>query len=139
MPTEIPPALQASFDVSKCEYKRLGNSGLKVSVPILGAMSFGTPKWQDWVLDEEKSLPLIKAAWDRGLTTFDTSNNYSAGHSELIIGKALKHYRIPRHKILIFTKCYGTVGEEPDLPVMEYAKEVKASRDYVNQQGMPLK
>jgi versiconal hemiacetal acetate reductase len=34
----------------------LGQSGLKVSQIILGAMSYGSSKWQDWVLDEEQAL-----------------------------------------------------------------------------------
>jgi hypothetical protein len=59
---------------SRAEYKRLGKSGLKVSVPILGAMSIGSSKWQPWVIEEEESLPLLKAAYDRGLTTWDTGS-----------------------------------------------------------------
>lgn len=35
-------------------YKNLGNSGLKVSSVIVGAMSYGSPDWQGWVLDEEQ-------------------------------------------------------------------------------------
>ena len=57
---------------SKAEYRQLGKSGLRVSVPILGAMSIGSSKWQPWVIEEEEALPLLKAAWDRGLTTWDT-------------------------------------------------------------------
>jgi hypothetical protein len=57
---------------SKAAYRRLGKSGLRVSVPILGAMSIGSSKWQPWVIEEEESLPLLKAAFDRGLTTWDT-------------------------------------------------------------------
>jgi aryl-alcohol dehydrogenase-like predicted oxidoreductase len=57
---------------SKAEYRQLGKSGLKLSVPILGAMSIGSSKWQPWVIEEEESLPLLKAAYDRGLTTWDT-------------------------------------------------------------------
>jgi hypothetical protein len=57
---------------SKAAYRRLGKSGLRVSVPILGAMSIGSSKWQPWVIEEEASLPLLKAAFDRGLTTWDT-------------------------------------------------------------------
>jgi len=41
---------------------RLGNSGLKVSKIILGCMSYGTPGWQEWVLDEAESFKHIKAA-----------------------------------------------------------------------------
>ena len=61
---------------SKAEYKRLGKSGLKVSVPILGAMSIGSDKWQPWVIGEDEALPLLKAAYDRGLTTWDTGMPY---------------------------------------------------------------
>lgn len=52
--TTLPDSVRASIENSKAEYRRLGKSGLKVSVPILGAMSYGNPKWLDWVLAEEK-------------------------------------------------------------------------------------
>jgi hypothetical protein len=61
--------LLKSVQETKVEYRRLVNSGLRVSVPILGAMSLGNPAWAPWILDEEKSLPLLKAAYDRGLNT----------------------------------------------------------------------
>ena len=51
---------------------RLGDSGLKISKVILGAMSYGAPEWQEWVLDEEKSLPLLEHAYKVGLNTWDT-------------------------------------------------------------------
>lgn len=50
----------------------LGNSGLKISKIILGTMSYGSKQWQDWVLDEEESLPLIEHAYKRGINTWDT-------------------------------------------------------------------
>lgn len=37
----------------KMQYKNLGNSGLKVSKVIVGAMSYGSSDWQDWILNEE--------------------------------------------------------------------------------------
>lgn len=67
-------AVQRSIDETKAEYKRLGNSGLRVSVPIFGCMSFGDKRWQPWVIEEEEALPLLKAAYDRGLNTWDTAN-----------------------------------------------------------------
>ena len=36
------------------EYKQLGKCGLRVSVPILGAMSFGDSRWQKWVIGEDE-------------------------------------------------------------------------------------
>jgi hypothetical protein len=52
--TELPHTFKASLESTKVEYVRLGKSGLKVSVPILGAMSIGDPAWLSWVIDEEK-------------------------------------------------------------------------------------
>jgi versiconal hemiacetal acetate reductase len=54
------------------EYARLGDSGLKVSKVILGAMGYGAPEWQGWVLNEEESLPLLEHAYKKGIRTWDT-------------------------------------------------------------------
>lgn len=102
---------------AKMEYQRLGNSGLKVSRIILGCMAYGNPNWEGspWILDEAQSLPLIKKAYDMGINTFDTANTYSNGQSEIIIGKALTTYSIPRSRVVIMTKIYYPVLEdEPD-------------------------
>ena len=40
---------------------------------------------QPWVLNEGQALPVMKAAWDVGINTFDTANMYSNGESETII------------------------------------------------------
>jgi len=128
--------IQGLHKESKAEYRQLGKSGLRVSVPILGAMSIGHKKWQPWVIEEEESLPLLKAAYDRGLTTWDTANVYSNGVSEDIIGKAIKKYDLPRHKLVILTKCFGVVGEDPGLRGILYPKELPQLKDYTNQAGL---
>ncbi|KAL8926844.1 MAG: hypothetical protein Q9208_002653 [Pyrenodesmia sp. 3 TL-2023] len=117
------------------EYKQLGKSGLRVSVPILGAMSFGDKRWMPWVIEEDEALPLLKAAYDRGLNSWDTANVYSNGASEEIIGKAIKKYQIPRHKLVILTKCCGTVreGNDPETLALE---NIDQTVDYVNQRGL---
>ncbi|KAJ5786754.1 uncharacterized protein N7503_011966 [Penicillium pulvis] len=96
------------------QYRRLGNSGLKVSRLILGCMTYGNPNWEGspWVLDEEQSLPLLKKAFDMGINTFDTANTYSNGQSETILGNALRKYSIPRSKVVIMTKIYYPVLED---------------------------
>ncbi|KAI9845347.1 MAG: hypothetical protein M1837_004969 [Sclerophora amabilis] len=127
---EAPESLKKSLEASKAEYKQLGKSGLKISVPILGAMGMGTPEWWDW------SLPILKAAYDKGLNTWDTANVYSNGMSEKIVGNAIKKYGIPRHKIIVMTKCFAVVGEEPGLNLMGSPQEVAGSKDYVNQRGL---
>ncbi|KAK5173715.1 uncharacterized protein LTR77_002396 [Saxophila tyrrhenica] len=100
------------------QYQNLGSTGLKVSRVILGCMGFGNPNWQGspWVLPDSESLPLLKRAYDTGLNTWETADTYSNGHSELIIGKAMKQYDIPRSKVVIISKIYHPVLEDtPDL------------------------
>lgn len=57
---------------------RLGNSGLKISKVVLGCMGYGDPRWQGWVLDEEKSLPLIHHAYKQGINTWDTVSFFTS-------------------------------------------------------------
>ena len=66
-------------------------------------MSYGTPDWQGWVLDEEESLKHIKHAYDHGINAFDTANVYSNGRSEEILGKAIKQFNMNRDEIVIMT------------------------------------
>jgi len=90
----------------------------------------------DWAIEEEEALPLLKAAYDRGLNTWDTANIYSNGASEVIVGKALKKYNIPREKVVIMTKCCFAVGEEPELRSVFVIPDLKTSKDYVNNFGL---
>ncbi|KAI0382974.1 aldo/keto reductase [Hypomontagnella monticulosa] len=135
-PPAVPKSLQESVDGTKCDYRQLGNSGLRISVPVFGCMSFGDTKAQSWAIDEEEALPLLKYAYDKGLTTWDTANIYSQGASEVIVGKALKKYNIPREKVIVMTKCFWAVGETPEVRHFMYNDAVAASKDYVNQYGL---
>ena len=62
----VPVSLQSSTNATKVEYVQLGSSGLRVSAPILGTMGIGSKDWQNWVVEEDEGLDLLKAAWDRG-------------------------------------------------------------------------
>ncbi|KAF7290682.1 Aldo-ket-red domain-containing protein [Mycena indigotica] len=117
-------------------YTRLGNSGLRVSVPIVGCMSFGLSQQRKWVLDEEPAIEVLKAAWDNGLSTYDTANMYSNGESERILGKFIKKHSIPRSKILIFTKVHHLVVEHDPMLYGFQHPELRETRDYVNQDGL---
>ncbi|KAI3559202.1 aldo/keto reductase [Colletotrichum abscissum] len=133
---ELPARLRESIESTKVEYRQLGKSGLRVSVPIFGCMSFGDSQSIDWALNEDEALPLLKAAYDRGLNTWDTANAYSNGASERTIAKALKKYNIPREKVVILTKCFFAVGEEPETRHFNYREEINKSKDYQNQWGL---
>ena len=118
-------------------FSRLGNSGLKVSKVIFGAMSFGSPDWQSWILEAKEGLPLLKHAYDVGLNTWDTADVYSNGRSEEIIGKALKEYKIPRSKVVLLSKCFFGVVEDGSQPRMlkendgEHVNQVGLSRKHI--------
>ncbi|KAI4196192.1 MAG: hypothetical protein LQ346_003270 [Caloplaca aetnensis] len=101
-------------------------------------MSYGNPDWQGWVLDEEKSLPLLEHAYKVGINTWDTADVYSNGVSEEIVGKALKKYNIPRNKVVILSKCYFGVlpGSQPGIAAMstndgEMVNQVGLSRKHI--------
>lgn len=97
------------------EFVKLGHTGMEVSRLCLGCMSFGVPERgaHQWVLDEEKSRPLIKKALDFGINFFDTANVYSDGTSEEIVGRALKDYA-NRDDIVITTKVHGRMHKGPN-------------------------
>ena len=95
------------------DHVRLGNTGLKVSRLCLGCMTFGSSKWRSWVLDEEASLPLFRAALEAGINFFDTADVYSQGESERVTGKALKQFA-KRHEVVIATKVNGPMGADPN-------------------------
>ncbi|NOU90542.1 aldo/keto reductase [Paenibacillus sp. LMG 31460] len=97
------------------EYVKLGNTGLDVSRICLGCMGFGEAgRWiHQWVLDEERSRPIIKKALELGINFFDTANVYSSGTSEEIIGRALKDFA-NRDEIVIASKVNGRMHEGPN-------------------------
>lgn len=95
------------------EYIRLGRTGLKVSRLCLGCMTYGTPKWREWVLDEAASRPFFKQALDLGINFFDTADMYSLGASEEVTGRALKEMA-KRDQVVIATKVYNPMGKGPN-------------------------
>src|SRR5215471_917935 len=88
------------------ELVRLGNTGLKVSRICLGTMTYGDPKWRDWVLDEQASRPFIKRALEGGINFFDTADMYSLGVSEEVVGRALKDFADRRESYVLATKVF---------------------------------
>lgn len=91
----------------------LGKTGLKVSRICLGTMTYGSPEWRSWILDEQASRPIIKHAIELGINFFDTADMYSVGRSEEIVGRALKDFA-KRDKVIIATKVYFPMSDNQD-------------------------
>lgn len=97
------------------EYRRLGQTGLKVSELCMGTMQFG------WTADESLSFQILDRSYEAGVNFYDTADIYSrwvpgnpGGVSETIVGKWMKERGIPRERLVIATKVRGTMGEGPN-------------------------
>ena len=123
------------------EYVRLGKSGLKVSRLCLGCMSYGVPERgsHPWTLVEEQSRPFIARALELGINFFDTSNSYSDGTSEEIVGRALRDYA-KRDEVVLATKVFFPMRKDANargLSRKAILREIDASlarlgTDYVD-------
>jgi len=96
------------------EYVNLGATGVKVSRLCLGCMSYGSSRWRDWVLDEEESRPFIRRALEAGINFFDTADIYSRGASEEVLGRALRDFGPGRDRVVIASKVFIPMGEDPN-------------------------
>jgi aryl-alcohol dehydrogenase-like predicted oxidoreductase len=76
-------------------------------------MTFGSPDWAPWVLDEAASTPIIERALDLGINFFDLADMYSAGESEVVTGRVLNRLRA-RHRLVIGTKLYNPMSDDPN-------------------------
>ncbi|KAK6456537.1 NADP-dependent oxidoreductase domain-containing protein [Scheffersomyces xylosifermentans] len=123
------------------EHLTLGASGLSDSPIIVGCMTYGKKSWREWVMDDEdKIFKILKKCYDNGIRTFDTADAYSNGHSEVILGKFLKAYDIPREKVVILTKLFATIDTritnfniktESQYPEFEFANNKGLSRKHI--------
>src|SRR5437899_3680176 len=95
------------------DFVRLGRTGLKVSRLCLGVMTYGTPEWRPWVLDEAASRPFFIRALEHGINFFDTADMYSRGVSEQVLGRAVKELT-RRDQVVIATKAFYQMGDGPN-------------------------
>jgi 1-deoxyxylulose-5-phosphate synthase len=96
------------------EYAQLGRSGLTVSRICLGCMSYGSPSWRPWVLDEAAARPFFRRAIEAGINFFDTADMYSVGMSEEVTGRALRELA-KREEVVLATKVFFPLKPGPNL------------------------
>ena len=95
------------------DYVQFGNTGLRVSRLALGGMTYGTPDWRPWVLDEAASRPFIRQAVELGINFFDTADMYSLGLGEEVMGRALRDFA-KRDEIVLATKVFYPMSGKPN-------------------------
>jgi len=99
--------------VSEMEYRRLGRSGLRVSV-----LSFGS-----WVTFANKSqletanqaAECLSAAKDAGVNFFDNAEAYSGGESERVMGQAFRDLGWKRHEYVVSTKLFWGIHDNVNM------------------------
>ena len=86
------------------EFRRLGNSDLKVSELALGS-------WLTFAggIEEERAATCLRRAFELGVNFIDTANIYGVGASESALGRMLKDY--PRKSYVLGTKLYFAMSD----------------------------
>ena len=77
-------------------------------------MTYGTPTWRSWVLNEEQSRPFVTRALEHGINFFDTADMYSRGVSEEVLGRALRELGVERDQVVIATKAFFPIKDGPN-------------------------
>jgi aryl-alcohol dehydrogenase-like predicted oxidoreductase len=92
-------------------YVSLGATGLKVSRICLGTLTFGSPAWRPWILDEAGARPLFRRAVEQGINFFDTADTYSGGECEKVTGRCLAELfpGARREEAVVATKVFNPV------------------------------
>jgi aryl-alcohol dehydrogenase-like predicted oxidoreductase len=107
------------------EHRRLGKSALNVSVIGLGTWAIGGKFWGH--TDETEAIAAIQKAIDGGINLIDTAPIYGDGHSEELVGKAVKGRH---HQVIIATKCgvrFRSADLVNDLTPKSIRKELEVS------------
>ena len=91
-------------------YRRLGRSGLKVSLLSFGSwISFGTQ------VDDDLAVRCLEAAREGGVNFFDKAENYANGQSEAIMGRALKTLGWERRDYVVSSKFFWGIYDDPNM------------------------
>jgi aryl-alcohol dehydrogenase-like predicted oxidoreductase len=117
------------------QYVQLGRTGLTVSRICLGCMSYGSPSWRPWVLDETAARPFFRRAIEAGINFFDTSDMYSAGVSEEVTGRALRELG-NRDEIVVATKVYFPLAPGPNRSGLSRKHVVQACEASLRRLGL---
>jgi len=95
------------------DHVRFGRTGLKVSKLGLGTMSIGSTAWKGWVLNRDRSVPILKAALDAGINFYDMADWYSTGVNEEVVAQTLLGLT-DRDRLVLATKAFYAMSDDPN-------------------------
>jgi len=111
------------------KYVKLGKTNIDVSVIALGCWAFGGGGYWGNRENDEISLRTIDTALDAGINFFDTAEVYGDGHSDRVLGRAMKNRR---DKFVVATKVYLDKMRKPDLIVSCEESLKRMETDYID-------
>lgn len=89
------------------KYRRLGNSGLKISAISLGAWT----TYGQTVEEQQTVHDIVAKAFELGINFFDNADVYAKGAAERMMGEALAALDVPRHHYVLSSKVYWPMSE----------------------------
>jgi len=92
-------------------YRQLGSSGVRVSEPCLGTMTFGSRFFHIAAVDQDGANQMVARAIEAGINFFDTADVYSFGESEETLGRALQHCGVKRESVVVATKVFAPMSQ----------------------------
>jgi voltage-dependent potassium channel beta subunit len=95
------------------QYRRLGRSGLKVSLLSFG--SWVTFANADQIETAKQAAECLHAAKEAGVNFFDNAEAYAAGESERVMGEAFRELGWKRHEYVVSTKLYWGLHDVPNM------------------------
>ena len=95
------------------EYRRLGRSGLRVSVLSFG--SWVTFANSNQIETAQQAAECLSAAKDAGVNFFDNAEGYAAGESERVMGAAFRELGWKRHEYIVSTKLFWGLHDMPNM------------------------
>src|SRR6476619_2954419 len=123
------------------ERRQLGGTGVEVSRIILGCGNFGgigsAPEFFGQGENEEEAFRIMDAAWELGITTFDTADAYGGGQSETIIGKWMSSRGV---RPQIATKTFNPMaaGQDHGLARARIGRQIESSLDRLGVDAVDL-
>jgi aryl-alcohol dehydrogenase-like predicted oxidoreductase len=127
------------------QHRALGRSGVEVSRIILGCGNFGgigsSPAFFGAGETEGEAHALMDAAWEAGITTFDSADAYGGGRSESYIGSWLRSKGPEvRERIVLATKTFNPMaeGEDSGLSAERIRRQIRGSLTRLGVDGVPL-
>lgn len=131
-PTAANPKDCPEYDPKNMIFRRLGSSGLRVSLFSLGGwLTYGG------TVNSNETKEIMKLAFEHGIATFDTAEVYSAGQCEVDMGRAIRELNLRRSDLVLISKIFfGTGGKDPNARGLSRKHLIEAANASLERSGL---